>query len=296
MLKRFDQDGPATNDSLENNSIRNIRRTPGNAAWKQQVEQLRSEFDSTFRKIVPAQQRELRLERPVPIRELAQNLRQDADSFQFLVQWEPSRLFAGASPERLVSRRGRTVETESLAGTVEAPPDETMSENLAEELSQSEKNQKEHQHVTDYLRDRIAPLVRTMETVPQTVRSLSTVQHLLTVFRGRLKDDYHVLNLVDRFHPTPAVSGRPSGLATARLKELEDFERGFYAGPVGWFDPDGNGEFTVGIRSTLLSGTKAYTYAGAGIIEDSNAAEEMDELELKFDSINRFLLGTLSGS
>ncbi len=105
--------------------------------------------------------------------------------------------------------------------------------------------------------------------------------HLHTPVVGELARPVHVLDLVEALHPTPAVGGLPRAEALAWIAAREGGDRGWYAGPVGWFDGHGDGEFAVAIRSALLAGDRARIYAGAGVVADSNAEAELAETELK---------------
>ena len=112
------------------------------------------------------------------------------------------------------------------------------------------------------------------------LRSLRQVLHLVTAIDGELRDRAHVLDLVAALHPTPAVGGVPTAEAVRWIVEHEE-ERGWYAGPVGWFDRGGDGEFAVAIRSGLLDGARAHVYAGAGIVRGSDPSDEYQETAVK---------------
>ena len=98
---------------------------------------------------------------------------------------------------------------------------------------------------------------------------------------GRLRDDADVLTLVERLHPTPAVGGTPRELALELIAEEEAHERGWYAGPVGWVDRDGDGEFVVALRSGVIDADRATLFAGCGIVADSDPEREWDESATK---------------
>ena len=122
-----------------------------------------------------------------------------------------------------------------------------------------------------------------MRRLPGTPRvaMARSVQHLETPVSGRLSTAGHVVDVVERLHPTPAVGGYPRDRALALIRELERFDRGWYAGPFGWIDIDGSGEFAVAIRSGLVSGCRASVFAGCGIVAGSVPAEEFAESRLK---------------
>jgi isochorismate synthase EntC len=114
---------------------------------------------------------------------------------------------------------------------------------------------------------------------------LPTVQHLATEVTGRLPAGGGLLGLVGRLHPTPAVGGWPREAALAYIEAEEDLDRGWYAGPVGWVDLRGDGEFVVGIRSGVVSGSRASLFAGCGIVADSEPDREWEESEWKLRAL-----------
>ena len=121
--------------------------------------------------------------------------------------------------------------------------------------------------------------------------TLANVHHLGTLVEGRLSQpSASILELVAALHPTPAVGGSPRKDALALIAELERADRGRYAGPVGWVDADGNGEFAVGIRSAELAGRRARFFAGVGVVADSDPDAELDETRAKLSAMLGALL------
>jgi menaquinone-specific isochorismate synthase len=196
------------------------------------------------------------------------------------------RTFLGATPERLLETRGRTFRTIALAGTAARGVDEATDLRLAEELLASEKDREEHAVVVGMLRETLAPLTDRLDIgrTPHVVR-LPTVQHLATEVSGEVRDDEGILGLVGRLHPTPAVGGWPRDAALYLIDEQEHIDRGWYAGPVGWLDADGDGEFVVAIRSGIVAGREASMFAGCGIVADSEPGREWDESEMKLRAL-----------
>jgi menaquinone-specific isochorismate synthase len=115
-----------------------------------------------------------------------------------------------------------------------------------------------------------------------TLKKLANVQHLRTAIRASLPPSVRLLDVLARVYPTPAVGGSPRAAAVARIRELEGFPRGLYAGALGWLNPRGGGEFFVGLRSALVDGSTAKLFAGAGIVAGSSPENELAETELKF--------------
>jgi menaquinone-specific isochorismate synthase len=122
------------------------------------------------------------------------------------------------------------------------------------------------------------------------VRRLANVQHLHTPIRAVLPPAVQLLEAVAALHPTPAVGGTPREAAIARIRGLEGFPRGLYAGAIGWINARGGGEFLVGLRSALVDGPRARLYAGAGIVAGSRPENEFAETELKFKAMQEALL------
>jgi isochorismate synthase len=151
-------------------------------------------------------------------------------------------------------------------------------------LRTSAKNLEEHGIVVDVVAETLDPLCEELDRDPEPVLlGTPNVWHLSTRFRGVLRDPApSSVELALALHPTPAVGGSPSGAALAAIRELEPFDRGAYAGPVGWVDGDGDGEWAIALRCALLDGERATLYAGAGIVADSDPHGEVDETERKF--------------
>jgi isochorismate synthase len=148
----------------------------------------------------------------------------------------------------------------------------------------SAKNRQEHAIVVEAVAEVLRPLCATLTWDPEPVLlETANVWHLSTRFRGRLLDPVpSALELALALHPTPAIAGAPTDPALAAISQLEGFERGAYAGPVGWVDADGNGVWAIALRCALLSTDHATLYAGAGIVGASDPAEELDETDRKF--------------
>lgn len=190
--------------------------------------------------------------------------------------------FVGATPERLVRLEGRTVQAGCLAGTRARGASEEEDRRLGEALLADRKEGHEHALVVRALREALAPLCSWLEVPARpSIRRMPNVQHLYTPLRGRLAAEVDILELVARLHPTPAAGGLPREAALPLIRACEPFDRGWYAGPLGWVDGRGDGEFVVGIRSALLRGSAAFLYAGCGIVGDSDPDLEFEESRLK---------------
>lgn len=247
----------------------------------------------TLGKIVLARAIDLTANAPLHPLELLNGLRQRFPScYAFSLANGRGQSFIGASPERLVRVSQGLLETEALAGSIRRGTGASEDAGLAAELAHSDKDQREHSLVLEAVAGRLTALGLTPEfpAVPG-LRKLANVQHLHTPVRAALGAKVRLLDAVAALHPTPAVGGWPADAAVARIRELEGFPRGLYAGAIGWMNTRGGGEFFVGLRSALVEGKSAHLYAGSGIVAGSTPEKELAETELKFRAMRDALLG-----
>lgn len=190
----------------------------------------------------------------------------------------------GATPELLVRRMGSQVESLVLAGTARRGRDEVEDAALGEKLLCSPKERSEHRFAVSSVADTLAPRcgALTVGEAPFVLR-LANVQHLATHIHGILTGPAWptAFELAGALHPTAAVCGTPTSDALALIRELEGMDRGRYAGPVGWVDAHGNGEFGIALRCAQLAGARARLFAGAGVVADSLPEHELEETRLK---------------
>ncbi|MCK6508501.1 isochorismate synthase [Myxococcota bacterium] len=214
---------------------------------------------------------------------------QAADSYVFAFQPTRHTVFLGASPERLYARQGELLFSEALAGTRPRRSDPTQDQRLGEELLASPKDRYEQLLVLRSLRERFGLLCHALAEIPApALRKLKYVQHLWTPIQGHLHAEVDDTSILRALHPTPAVGGRPSVMALSLLREFERFGRGWYAAPVGWMGAQG-AEFAVAIRSALLAQEQLLLFTGAGIVPDSDAETEWQELEQKLKTFWEFV-------
>jgi isochorismate synthase len=190
----------------------------------------------------------------------------------------------GASPELLVSRSGERFTCRPLAGSAARGESPEADRLAAEALLASSKDRAEHAFVVAAVAEALGPLVRTLE-IPDApvVDRLEGVQHLATPITGTTSA--RLLRLAAALHPTPAVGGVPREEALASIRAAEGFDRGWYAGGVGWADGDGDGEVTVALRGALVQEAAAILYAGAGVVAGSDPSAEAAETDLKLGAV-----------
>lgn len=250
--------------------------------------------EGELRKVVLARALGLTLDAPVEIPALLANLvRENGHGYTYAVDLPPvagaRRTLVGASPELLMRRLGTWVVANPIAGTVARAADPGEDRRNAEALLASAKDQDEHLLVVEAVVDALRPFCRRLAVAREpSLVSTPAVWHLSTRVTGELIDaGVSALRLACALHPTPAVCGTPSDLARRTIAELEPFDRGFYAGAVGWCDANGDGQWAVAIRCAEVSGSSLRLFSGAGIMPASQPHLELAETSAKFQTLLR---------
>ena len=247
-----------------------------------------------LRKVVLSHILDLKLSPPTHPATLLHNLRQRyPNCYTFAFGTGTGQTFLGASPECLVNiqrypsqSHQRHLYTEALAGSAPRGTNLVDDKQLGDRLLSNKKECHEHRLVAEFIIERLQQLgIQTNAIAPPQLRKLANIQHLHAPIAGPFPSHLSPLDAVAALHPTPAVAGTPRPEAIARIAQYESFDRGFYAGPIGWVDGQGLGEFAVGIRSALFSDDQARLYAGAGIVAGSDPHRELAEVRLKLQAL-----------
>lgn len=259
-----------------------------------------------LRKVVLSRMKEWQLASPPDLATLLARLRaRNPHGFTFALKCAPSAgearegeaRLVGASPELLLSRRGMRVVSAPLAGSVPRAADAVEDRARAARLARSPKDHHEHRLVVEQIVEALTPFVSrlTWEREPALVATPS-MWHLSTRIEGWLKDaDASSLRLALALHPTPAVCGTPPGAAAEFIRGAERFDRGYFTGTLGYMDSAFDGDWLVTIRCAELSANRVRVYAGAGIVEGSQAEAELAETEAKMATmLSAFSAGGLS--
>ena len=195
----------------------------------------------------------------------------------------------GATPERLFFRRGREVFSEAVAGTRPRGDTSDSDEAYRTSLLASEKDQREHDFVRQSIREILQTCCNTVAVDEiATEMKLAAGRHLVSRLSGTLREDVSDVDLLRGLHPTPAVGGTPRHLALEAINSLEDFDRGWYAGPIGWIGRD-SAEFAVALRCGVLEGDTLSLFSGAGLVRGSDPGDEWLEIEQKITDFTRNL-------
>jgi isochorismate synthase len=244
-----------------------------------------------LRKVVLARSLLVDADRELDPKQLLWRLRAvDPDCYAFATprMGDPGRgVLVGATPELLVRKRGRLVDATPLAGSAQRFGDPVRDRASADRLFRSEKDREEHAVVVEDVAHVLASFCDDLRHAHEPeLLGTANVWHLATPFRGKLHSaSTGVLDLVAALHPTPAVCGTPREAAREALGQLEAIDRGTYAGPVGWVDANGDGEWGIALRCAEITGKTARLFAGAGIVADSEPEAEVDETERKFRAL-----------
>ena len=268
------------------------RLRSGRRNWQRAVEEILSAIaDGRMEKAVLARILDVSTTGAIdPVDVLAYLRSENADAHVFLFEPEAGSPIVGATPEALALVRGDCFRATAVAGSVSRGATDEEQRALARQLLNSAKDRVEHAFTVRDMVARLEPLCRTVEAEAEPhVLTLARIQHLETRIRAVLRPGPSVLDLLAALHPTPAVCGLPRDAALDLLSRHEPFERGWYAGPMGWFDTRGDGVFVPALRTAVARSTTWRLFAGAGIVPGSNPDEEWDETGIKFEPVLRAL-------
>lgn len=246
-------------------------------------------------KVVIARSVNLQFSQPVSsVTALHHIVNEQQESYHFGLQ-KDGELFFGATPERLIEISEGHAYSACVAGSIKRGKTAEEDRIIGEELLNDPKNQEEHQYVVDMI-SAVFDELCVDSAIPKQPKlmKIRDIQHLFTPVDAMVKDGRNIFEFVEALHPTPALGGVPTAKSMEIIREEERMNRGYYAGPIGWTDTEGNGEFAVAIRSALLVEDEAYLYAGGGIVADSEVEKEYDETWIKFRPVLRALGGQLN--
>lgn len=265
----------------------NLNEPSAKIKW---IEKVNSALDQIsqgdYKKIVLSRRVEMQLSDKPALDEKLQNLAAEYPRCYIFAYGRNESIFFGASPEKLAKISNGWVEADALAGSTPRGESPEEDEKLANELLLSSKNLNEQYAVVDFIKNSFTGFSEEIVYDDKPIiRKLSNIQHLWTPIKAKLKPGHTIFSILKEIHPTPAICGVPWSGALDFIKTTEGYNRGFYAGIVGWFNFDEQGEFAVSIRSGLLTDNKLYAFAGCGIVDGSDPEAEFEETELKLKPI-----------
>jgi isochorismate synthase len=255
--------------------------------WRQGVRSLTDLIGAgEAEKVVLARRVAVEAEAPIDVASVLARLRERYRNCTVFAVRNGGAVFLGATPEMLVHLDGGVVRADCLAGSAARGADAAQDATLGEALLSDDKERREHAMVVRGLEESLRDLCsEVVAPAAPELRRMANVQHLYTPLTATTETGAHVLDLVERLHPTAATGGLPKGRALCLIRERERFSRGWYAGPIGWMDANGSGEFAVALRSALVDDQSAYLYAGCGIVRGSDPEREYAESGLKLGAM-----------
>jgi menaquinone-specific isochorismate synthase len=251
---------------------------PSKDMWNSSINECLEILESTpVDKVVLARKRILNLSTFNPVNYFQKLSEKSENSFLFFIKLNDGQAFFSLSPERLFKKSNDLLTIDSIAGTRTRGFTPQEDQILERELKSSKKDLSEHRIVSREIHNLLVDICDDISTpLLEGILKQKYVQHIQTIFNGKLNREIGIFEIIEKIHPTPAVGGFPRGAAKDIIKRLENFDRGLYAGPIGIISKDMT-ELAVGIRSALLHDNKLHIFGGAGIILGSTAEKEWDE-------------------
>ena len=235
-------------------------------------------------KAVPC--RSLFIDRKPMLQKLLSSLRNSYPGCATFCVYKDGKAFVGSTPERLASTKDKKLYTAALAGSAPRASDDALDSALSQGLLTSPKERNEHVLVVEEIIRRLNSLGLEAEVTHDTaIMKLNGIQHLYTPIHSQLNPKINLLDVVEALHPTPAVSGHPLKRANELRLKYESFDRGWFAGPIGWLDISGSGEFRVALRSGLINREGTTLFAGAGVVNGSDPERELIETDMKLKAM-----------
>ena len=283
-----DNPAPSIKNYLPTNEKLNLNWSPGSLSesdWQNQIDKAIAQIaQGEIEKVVIARDLIVNSSQAINIQKLIQNLETEyPNTWVFLNEG-----LVGATPELLIRLGNSLVTSRVLAGTIQKSGSEEKDLALAASLAKSSKDLEEHEYAVNSVATALEKFCLSMN-VPESpfVLHLSNVMHLATDVTGVLKDEFknaNILDLVSQLHPSAAVCGTPTEKAMQAISNLEMMDRARYAGPVGWFNSKGEGEFGIALRCGQINENldQVRLFAGCGIVAGSNPATELLESQAKF--------------
>jgi menaquinone-specific isochorismate synthase len=285
LLKRLQQPQPC---STVCNQIVSRNDTPNRRQWAELVE-LAIEYKALLPKVVLSRETELLCNNKINHLDLlAQWQQANQNSFHYSLQFSEKHAYISCSPERLFSRKKRSLKTEALAGTINRGRNEREDQLLLQSLLTDKKIDRENYLVQEFIVSNLKRLKAQVSCEDAHVMQLQSVQHLCVPINALLNSETTDQQILSQLHPTPAVGGCPKQPALQFITDNEPYLRGWYAGTVGYLSHNSS-DFSVAIRSALVSDNKIKLFAGAGIVTGSIATQEWQELDNKIATILEIL-------
>lgn len=255
--------------------------------WSKELDSALNEISSgNIKKVVLARYADFQLSQNSSLPTLLHELEENYNECYTFAFRSGGSTFFGSTPEKLFRIHDDVIETDALAGSFPRGETPEMDSSLENNLLNDQKNLEEHRSVVEFLTSRLSEVSdKISNNNHPTVKKFSNIQHLYTPIKAEIRNGVSALSVIDNLYPTPAVCGMPSSTANQVIDNLETFERGLYAGALGWMGIDNSAEIFVGIRSALIKDNFMRAFAGCGIVTGSKSLSEFNETALKLKPI-----------
>jgi menaquinone-specific isochorismate synthase len=258
--------------------------------WEQNISQCLQRLNLDLEKVVMSRKQVYKATFSDVLSTFLKRHKQNENHYVYLLKLDENHLFVSLTPEKLFKIENNILTSDAIAGTRSRGKTESEDLLLESELLSSDKELREHRIVSFQISKAFEKTCHDFcRLSKEAVLKLNNVQHLISSFQGVLKGERNHLDLIELFHPTPAVGGHPSKPALELLRKIEGYDRGFYSAPVGIISKNYT-EFIVAIRSALLYKENLHVYGGAGIVSGSNAKDEWSETQKKMNTIREYIL------
>ena len=264
----------------KNYQLLNKKTIPDKKEYIESIDKIIDEINSTkLEKIVLSRLEKYSINKGINLLEIIVNMqRLYSNCFNFILQVGENEYFIGSSPEKLLKLNNNKIKADALAGTAKNKA------NL-----NHHKEIEEHKYVVKHINKKLKEYSNNIKISKTKLLKLKYAYHLNTQIEAILDKKVHILDILKEIYPTPALSGYPIELAKRNIKNYELFDRGLYAGAIGRFNVEGNGNFFVPIRCGLIKNKEIYLFAGGGITNNSKSLKEWNETEMKFNHIRSIL-------
>jgi menaquinone-specific isochorismate synthase len=268
-----------------------ISEFPKRETWDNMIESCLHDLDKNIlEKVVMCRKEVFESNDSISSYTVFNNLKENSkSSYLFYLDIGDEKAFISMTPERLFKLSDQKVEIDSIAGTRPRGESKELDDNYGYELLNSPKEIEEHRIVSREIQEKLINVCQEVKaSTKESLLKLKHVQHIHSCYEGTIEKSGNFAQLINTFHPTPAVGGRPWNLAKKLIDKLEPFDRGFYAAPIGYCSKN-KSEFAVGIRSALVNNNSIHLYGGCGIVRGSIAANEWKETYTKMKNFRQFL-------
>ncbi len=293
LLEALLQEKKGELNRIKEGKTMQFKDVPREEQWKDIVKKAIKEIhDGKYEKIVLSRAKtapipqSIRIDLGQTILSLHHNYR---ECLTFLIALSEGKAFFGSTPEILGKKTGDYFQTMALAGTVPVSEGEEHARAL---LLETKKLSEEHKIVVRSITEQLRDFSEKQTVSPSEILRLKNVFHLHTPIHATLKPNIPWYRLIEALHPTPAVGGRPKEVAIRSIRSIEQWERGWYTGLLGWIDDQNNFDLRVALRCGLVNQDKIWVFAGAGIVDASDPSAEWQETESKFQPVLNSLVVT----